>query len=111
MDFKIDNLGSAVVVTLPGDHLDAGNADDFKKSMEPVLASHNQVVLDIGALQFVDSSGLGAVLSCLRKLTSKEGDLKLCNMTKQVRLLFQLVRMHRIIDVYNNRDEALASFK
>ena len=75
------------------------------------MASHKQVILDIGALQFVDSSGLGAVLSCLRKLTSKEGDLKLCNMTKQVRLLFQLVRMHRIIDVYNNRDEALASFE
>lgn len=111
MEFFKEEVGSSILVVVPGDHLDASNTDEFKTAMQPVLDEHKMVLLDIGELQFVDSSGLGAILSCLRKLTTKEGDLKLCNMTKQVRLLFELVRMHRIIDVFNNREEALESLK
>ena len=59
-----------------------------------------KVVFDLRELRFVDSSGLGAILSCLRQLNGKGGELKLCGMTKPVRALFELVRMHKIFDIY-----------
>jgi len=65
----------------------------------------------LGRLRFVDSSGLGAFISCLRKLNAKGGDLKLCGMSKQVRAVFELVRMHRIFDIFGTRDEALRAFQ
>jgi anti-sigma B factor antagonist len=65
------------------------------------------VVLDMSALNFVDSSGLGALLSCLRAMNGKNGQLRLYGMTKPVRALFELVRMHRIFTIYNSREEAL----
>ena len=74
--------------------------------MAPVLDAHDKIVLDLTRLRFIDSAGLGAFLSCLRKLTEKQGDLKLCAVSKQVRTAFALVRMHRILDIYDTREEA-----
>ena len=87
------------------DELDASNAGEFKRDIAPVLQANTKLVLDLSRLRFVDSSGLGAMLSCLRQLSAKSGDLKLCGMSKQVRGLFELVRMHRIFDIYGTQEK------
>ena len=74
------------------------------------MAPGAKLVFDMNALRFVDSSGLGALLSCLRQVHSSGGDLKLCEMAKTVRALFELVRMHRIFEIYSSREEALRSY-
>ena len=76
-----------------------------------MLEAHAQIVFDLSRLAFVDSSGLGAFLSCLRHVHAKGGDLKLCSLLPPVRTLFELVRMHKIFDIFNNRDEALRAFQ
>jgi anti-sigma B factor antagonist len=95
------------VVAFTRDSLDASNTKTFKEDMQPVLGQHQRILLDLEALQFVDSSGLGAMLSCLRAMHDKGGHLALCGMSKPVRTLFELVRMYRIFDIYANRSEAL----
>ena len=95
------------IVSFTQDSLDASNAKVFKEEVQPVLAEHGSVLLDLNALQFVDSSGLGALLSCLRTMSDRKGNLALCNMTKPVRTLFELVRMFRIFDIYGSRYEAV----
>ena len=72
----------------------------------PVDCSHH-----LSHLRFVDSSGLGAMLSCLRQLNATGGDLKLCGMSKAVRSVFELVRMHRIFDIYDTREQAVSAFQ
>ena len=74
---------------MPVDELDASNAGEFKRDIAPVLQANTKLVLDLSRLRFVDSSGLGAMLSCLRQLSAKSGDLKLCGMSKQVRGAFR----------------------
>lgn len=111
MEMTTDKVGDVTVVVLPGDQLDAGNAKDFKRDIAPVLAPCTRVVFDLRELRFVDSSGLGAILSCLRQLNGKGGDLKLCEMTKPVRALFELVRMHKIFDIYPTRADAIQALQ
>jgi anti-sigma B factor antagonist len=53
---------------------------------------------------------LGVLVSCLRKMNAKGGDVKLCGMSKQVRTVFELVRMHRIFDIYGTKEEAAHAF-
>jgi len=110
MELMTERIGDVIVVALPGDMLDASNAKEFKRDIAPVLEPQAKVVFDLAELRFVDSSGLGAFLSCLRQLNATGGDLKLCGMTKPVRTLFELVRMHKIFDIVGTRDEALRSF-
>lgn len=110
MQIDIDKVGDIAVVTLQAEHLDASAAEDFKRNMQPILDANHKIVLDMTPLQFVDSAGLGAILSCLRKLNAAEGDLKLCGLTKPVRAIFEISRMHRIFDIFPTRAEAVQAF-
>lgn len=111
MEIAVDNIGSIAVAIVPVEELDASNSGEFKRDIAPVLEANTRLVLDLSQLRFVDSSGLGAMVSCLRQMTAKGGDLKLCGMSKQVRGLFELVRMHRIFDIYGSREEAVHAFE
>ncbi len=106
----IEKIGDVTVVRVALDTLDAGNEKRFKKEVISALEPHSKVVLDMSEVEFIDSSGLGVILSCYRHLQSSSGDLKLCCLNDQVRMLFELVRMHRIFDIYGTREEALSSF-
>jgi anti-sigma B factor antagonist len=99
----------AAVVTLKCENLDAGNVATFKEAMRPLLERERIVLINLAEVDFVDSSGLGALLSCLRTMNNKDGQLKLFAMTKRVQALFELVRMNRIFAIYNTREEALAA--
>jgi len=110
MEIASDRTGDVGVAAVPVEELDASNAADFKRDVGPVLEANTKLVLDLSRLRFVDSSGLGAFISCLRKLNAKGGDLKLCGMSKQVRAVFELVRMHRIFEIYGTQEEAVRAF-
>lgn len=111
MELNKEAAGSVVVVTPQGEFLDASNAEQFKRDSAYQMAGSSHVVLDMSRLQFVDSAGLGALLSCMRKLSSAGGDLKLCGLSKPVRSTFEVSRMHRIFDIYATRDEAIQAFE
>ena len=111
MEIAVDKMGDVAIAELPVEELDASNAGEFKRDIAPLLEAHTKLVIDLSRLRFVDSSGLGAFISCLRKLNAKGGDLKLCGMSKQVRAVFELVRMHRIFDIFGTREEALRAFQ
>ena len=111
MECCIEQVKNVSVVEIECEALDAGNSKEFKQKMEPLLEKGGPVVFDMGRMRFVDSSGCGALLSCLRKLNAAGGDLKLCNVTKPVRVLFELIRLHRIFEIYNTREEAVKAFE
>jgi anti-sigma B factor antagonist len=110
MNLMTEKIGNVTVVVLPGEQLDASNAKEFKRDVAPLLEGQGKVVFDLAELRFVDSSGLGAFLSSLTQLNASGGDLKLCGMTRPVRVLFELVRMHKIFDIRVTKDEAIRSF-
>ena len=111
MEVAVDQIGEIGVAEVPVDELDASNAPEFKRDITSVVQTNTKLVLDMNRLRFVDSSGLGAILSCLRQLSAKGGDMKLCCMSKQVRAAFELVRMHRIFDIYPTREDAVRAFE
>lgn len=101
---------NVLVVDLREDNLDAGNAREFKDTMLSLVHEHTQVVLDVSGVCFIDSSGLGALIACLRNLNGRRGDLRLCGMTNTVRALFELMRMHRVFQIHDSRDAAVRSY-
>ena len=110
MNMSIEKMGNVAVVALLGE-LDASKARQFKRDIAPVLEANSKVVFDVSQLRFVDSSGLGAILSCLRQLNARGGDLKLCGLSPSVRAPFALVRMHTILKIYSTKDEAIRAFQ
>jgi anti-anti-sigma factor len=106
----IEKSGEVTIVEIAIESLNSGNEKRFKKEVIPILLPNSKVVLDMSEVDFIDSSGLGVILSCYRHINAAGGDMRLCCLNEQVRTLFELVRIHRVFDIYNTREEALGSF-
>lgn len=113
MDISYTTEEDVMIITLDGEQLDAKEAQDFKQKVIDLISSANmdKVIFDIHKLTFIDSSGLGAFLSLMRFLNARGGELKIANMTKPIRAVFELVCMHKIFDIYTDNEEAISSFK
>ena len=95
------------LVTFAQENLDAGNVKEFHDAIHEAVNASHTLLLDMACLTFVDSSGLGALLSVLRSMNGKNGQLRLFGMTRPVTALFELVRMHRLFAIFATREQAL----
>ncbi len=91
--------------------LEASNVEDFRKAMANILENARRVLLDLGNVTFLDSSGLGALVAIWRKVSSNDGEIKLCRIGPSVRTLFEITRIHRILELYDTEEEAIASYE
>jgi len=80
--------------------LDAASARDFKQECEagwsPAVTS---VSIDLGTVEFVDSSGVGALLSLYKKLPPGQASVKLTRLKPTVQSVIELLRLHRIFEI------------
>ena len=110
MKLSTEKIDDVIVVTVLTEVLDASNAEEFKTAIAPILEENNKVVFEISQIKFMDSSGCGTLLSFLRQLKTSSGTLKLCRAQEPVRTLFELVRIDRIIEIFDTKEEAVKSF-
>jgi anti-sigma B factor antagonist len=111
MQLTITHVNEVTVISVDVNALDASNSKDLKAKVAPEIVPGAKVLLNLSKLKFVDSSGLGSMLHCLRQLEGMNGQLKLCCMAKPVRSIFELVRMHKIFEIHITEEEALRSFE
>lgn len=107
----VEEVNGTLVVELAGETLDAHTCKAVRRELDTQLEGRKQVVLDLLRLTFVDSSGLGVLLSCLRQVNAAGGSMKICGLHAQVRSVFQLTRMHSVFEIHNTRDEAVRAFQ
>lgn len=98
-----------LVIQAAGKSIDAGNAGEFRAAMKPLIAEHERIVIDLGNVEFIDSAGIGTLISCLRACSERQGQLRLCRLNRPVQALFELMRMHRIFEVHEDCAAARAS--
>lgn len=107
-DFTLkDQVG---IVTING-RLDASNVALLKKEFKNFLTETTDFVFDLSGLEFLDSSGLGAIISCLKNTIKKGGDIKLAHLTAKVKMVFEVTRAEKIFAVFPDQESALASFR
>jgi anti-sigma B factor antagonist len=105
----IHEIMAGVLVVKPLEkRLDASIAADFKGQMGAFLnEGHELIVLDLSEVDFMDSSGLGAIVSSLKMLGGK-GDLAIAGASPKVVSLFKLTRMDRVFLIFANKEDAVA---
>jgi anti-sigma B factor antagonist len=97
------------VVSPTEKRLDAALALSFREAIKKLAdEGHYFIILDLAPVQFIDSSGLGAIVASL-KLLGNRGNLLLCGANENVSRLFALTRMNKVFNIYVNLDEALAA--
>lgn len=111
MIVQIEEKGSVVVLVVKEERLDAHNSSELKTQMLNLFEDgKTNLVVDLETVRFVDSSGLGSLVSGFKNASARNGNLKLCSLQPQVKSMFELTRLHRVFEIFTNLDEALGSF-
>ena len=111
MQLNIQELGEIVKIEVQEERMDAHNSSDLKEQMLQLFDEGKcNLVIDLSAVRFVDSSGLGALVSGFKYASARDGSLKLSSLQPQVRSMFELTRLHRVFEIFTSVEEALDSF-
>lgn len=109
MRFEENRIGDVLVARVMESRIVAEVAPRFKHQLLDYISSGNRaIVLDLQAVSFIDSSGLGALVSSLKAM-GREGDLVLCGTGGTVVSMFKLTRMDKVFRMFGTTDEAIAA--
>ncbi|MEH2147495.1 STAS domain-containing protein [Nostoc sp.] len=86
--------------------LDGIRGNDLRREVSGILANEaNILLLDMKEVKFIDSSGLGALVSAMQMVRAANGKMFVCSISDQVRMLFELTKMDRIFQTFADQDE------
>jgi len=108
MDLSLSNDTNGLSVTVNATRIDAQAALKFKDAIHDALNSHaaSRVILNLAHVDFIDSSGLGAIVAIKKHLGSNR-QIDLCALTPGVDKVFRLTRMDSIFAIHSDLDSAL----
>ena len=108
MNISTQQFDDNIVLGIKEERLDANNSMDLKEHVLTLLnQGHTKFVIDLSDVLFVDSSGLGVLLSGYKNVSLKSGRFSLVGLHQRVQSMFELTRLHRVFDIYPNLEEAL----
>ncbi len=108
MSLTSTETNAAQIVTVNTDRIDAAMAIKFKEDMrEQTGTGADRVILDLSHVDFIDSSGLGAIVAAMKQL-GESRRLDLAGLTPTVDKVFRLTRMDTVFQLYPSLDDALA---
>lgn len=103
-------VGSITVLALSG-KLILDDAGQLKGKVSSLIGTgRKQIVLDMAGVTYIDSSGLGELVSCHTTATREKSAVKLANLGKKTQDLLVITKLNMVFDVYSSESEALASF-
>ncbi len=108
MKFKIDHKEKVSIITSAVEKLDAIQAPELKG--EIVLQNkegHKNIILDLSATRYIDSSGLSAVLVGNRMCNESNGSFVLCGLQESVNKLITISQLHKILKITPTLNEAI----
>lgn len=108
MNLSSKTEGDILVVAVHETRIDASVAIHFKDRMrEETESAPGRVILDLAAVDFIDSSGLGAIVAAMKQLGT-QNPLELAGLNENVDKVFRLTRMDTVFRIHNSLDDAFA---
>jgi anti-sigma B factor antagonist len=101
----------SITVLAPSGKIVLDNTGILKAKVVSLLAAgHKQIILDLGGVTMIDSSGLGELVSCHTTASREKGAVKLINLGKRTTDLLVMTKLIMVFNVYDSEQEAIASF-
>lgn len=107
MNLNLEKINGFSVLTIQEERIDAHNSGELKEYLlQMIEGGESHIAVQLGHVRFIDSSGLGALLSANKHIIAKSGKLALANIQKQVLSMFELTRLNRVFEIYADLNEA-----
>jgi anti-sigma B factor antagonist len=103
-------VGRVTVVCCNGRIVSGGESEALRAHVAWLLHDRRSIVLHLGEVVFIDSSGLGTMVRTLTSVRQAHGDLKLCNVPEHVRKVLELSHLTKLFDSHESEEKAVAAF-
>ncbi len=112
MSIKEKMYGDIAVLSIKGNLMGEPDTTDVRDKVYSLLQDEvKQIVLDMGKVKWINSTGLGTLIAALTSVKNKGGEMKLAAVTDKVESLFMITQLIKVFKTYENVDRAVASFK
>jgi len=111
MELKVEDANGIKIYSLSVEHIDAGNYEEVEQLFMGEFDSSGEAVLDLENVEFIDSSGIGVILYCIRQLDQQGRELRIANTNETIRSAFKLIRIDRLARICGSRSEAIDDIK
>jgi anti-sigma B factor antagonist len=113
MSFKaaIREVGDVRVIDMDG-RVTLGEGSALLRDLihESLAKGRKKIIINMAGIVYIDSTGLGELVSGYRLVKSEGGELKLLNLNKKVTDLLQITKLYTVFDIHNQEAQAVASF-
>ncbi len=99
-------IGDVHILAVTKERMNAAVSLALKESLVALLPQ-NKFVVDLSEVALIDSGGLGGLVSILKATNAGDAQLVIFGLQKPVRVMFELTRMHKLFEIYNDLDECL----
>ena len=104
-------VGDVTVVDAVGRITLGDGASTFRDTTRELAASgHKKLLLNLAEVSYIDSSGIGEMVSGFTTITNQGGQVKLLNLTKRVKDLLQITKLYTVFEVFEDEATAVRSF-
>lgn len=111
MEITRRESGEIVIFDINGE-IDLYNAPEIKDKIKDEMNKNKvNIIINLDKVSYIDSSGIGVLISSLSNLKKVGGALKLINVYASVRKVFELTKLTSFFDIYDSEADALAAFK
>ncbi len=110
MDTKVRQIDGVTVIDASGKITLGENSGKLRSAVQDALSGSKKILLNLADVNYIDSAGLGELVSAFTTVKNAGGELKLLNLTKKVRDLLVITKLLTVFDVKDNEQEALKSF-
>lgn len=112
MKLSVRKTDSVAILDVSGKLMGGPDADVFKETIRNLLdEGYKNVVVNMSQVPFINSTGLGILISAYTTLRKEDGILKLTNVTERIDSLLMITKLGTIFETYSSEDKAVESFK
>jgi anti-sigma B factor antagonist len=105
------DAGNVTVVDFSGKITLGEGSALLRKTIRDLLdEQHTKLLIDLGDVDYIDSAGIGEMVTAFTAVKNRGGELKLLNLTRKVRDLLQITKLYTVFEVHSEESEALKSF-
>ncbi len=111
MTIKEKMEGDVAVISLKGNLMGEPDTTEVRDKIYSLLQDEvKKIVLDLGKVKWVNSSGLGTLIAAMTSVKNKGGDMRLANVTEKLESLFMITQLIKVFKTYESVDRAVASY-
>ncbi len=112
MNFTYEDHSAVTLVRINVPRATADVSKEFKTFLFDLVDNqkHQRILVDFSKVEFADSSFLGSLVSGLKKSTAIKGDIKILSLQQPVRTMFELTRLYKVFEIFDNESDAIKSF-